>query len=317
MIYLLYSSEPSYRVKQIGKIVKDSIGIADDFNCIKIDASESSIEEIVFEVNSNSLTLDKKIVIASDCIFLDKDAKVKGQYNTDLLIDYINNQHDVNDLIISVNCNNVDTKSKIYTLIEKCGEIHTLTANLTGKDWEKAVHILVKKRGSEISNDALIELASRTTNDVSRGINEIDKLTLYSKNIKIEDVKILVKKPLEENVFQLTNALLKRDNKQALIIFNDLRVANVEPITLISLIGNAFRFVYQAKFLSKIGMSSTQIANELKTKNTRVDITLRNSGKFSLNDLSSIFEKLYKLDLQIKSGLVDRFVAFELFIINF
>lgn len=64
-------------------------------------------------------------------------------------------------------------------------------------------------------------------------------------------------------------------------------------------------------------MNNDEIANELAIKPIRVQILKRQTYAMSEKNIHKTLDDLFQLDLQIKSGQVDRFYAFELFLINF
>jgi DNA polymerase-3 subunit delta len=103
----------------------------------------------------------------------------------------------------------------------------------------------------------------------------------------------------------------------ALQLFRDLRVSNVEPVTLISMLANQFRLLNQVVFLSKEGLVNEDIAKQLGIKPIRVQILRKNVFSISEKTIEKTLDNLFNLDLQIKSGQVDRFYVFELFLINF
>ena len=106
-------------------------------------------------------------------------------------------------------------------------------------------------------------------------------------------------------------------NMQAFDIYRDLRTANIEPVMLISMLGNQFRFVYDVKVLFDSGLQLQEIAKQFKTSEIRVKIASQNAQKYSCDRLLDILFELADLDYKIKSGQVDRFYSFELFLINF
>ena len=127
----------------------------------------------------------------------------------------------------------------------------------------------------------------------------------------------MVVRPLEDNTFLIFNYLITGKNADAVKLFRDLRVSNVEPVTLISMLGNQFRLLDQVYYLFKNGRTDEEIAKELNIKPIRAQILRKNTGLVSEKAIHRTLKDLFDLDLQIKSGLVDRFYAFELFLINF
>ena len=169
-----------------------------------------------------------------------------------------------------------------------------------------------------VDNDALEELLKRIDNDLSRFINEADKLILYKNHIDIIDVNTMVSPTLEDDVFHIANALLQGENSLALASYRDLRLTSPKDVDrLIPLLASQFRFAEQVLFLSKQGLSNNEIATELNVKPFRVGKTLSNKKHLSLKRIYLALDNLFMLDWQIKSGQIDRYYGIELFLINF
>ena len=83
------------------------------------------------------------------------------------------------------------------------------------------------------------------------------------------------------------------------------------------MLANQFRLMSQIRYLDQRGLSQASIAKELNIPDFRVRMALLDAKKLSRNMIISNLDTLYQLDLDIKSGLVDRLYAFELFILNF
>ena len=64
-------------------------------------------------------------------------------------------------------------------------------------------------------------------------------------------------------------------------------------------------------------MDNDSIAKELGIKPIRVQILKRQTYTMKEKAIHRTLDDLYNLDLKMKSGLVDHFYAFELFLINF
>ena len=323
MIYLI-SGQQNIRLKsQMKSIIKKSIKEIDPMNFVKHDATISLVQEIVDEANSLPLGYDKKAVIVDNCYFLLKEKgknKIEADQNYDKLIDYINHPDDTCDLIFLVNtsASEINKKSPIFEAIEKNGQIITLSEPKQN-EWHQVVAHYFKEKwpNTIIDSDAVYELARRTEGDYASLFNNGSKLALYTEHIRFEDVALMVTRPLEENSFMIFNYLIDNKNIEAVSLFRDLKNKSVEPVTLVSMIANQFRLLNRVSYLSKHGSDSDMIANELKINPVRAKILKKNSMVISQKRINQTLEDLYNLDLQIKSGLVDRFYAFELFLINF
>lgn len=320
MIYLVYGNQSPTIKSKIKKIAKNNLPFVDDINFVKFDASETPIQEVVDECNYLPLGYEHKVISLENSYFLLKEKgknKIESEQNYDGFIKYLNSPNATTDLIVSVISFSLDEKSEIVKLLKKKATI------VEAKDPDEKAYkdyikrYIVEKLNVTIDNDALNELAIRTAGDVALMKNSADKLALYTNRITFDDVSLMVQRPLEENVYKIFNYLLAGKNNDALMLYKDLRVSNAEPVTLISMLANQFRLLNEVIYLSRKGFSYSEIGKELGINEIRAKILAGYSYSVGEQKLINILEDLYNLDLNIKSGLVDRFYAFELFLINF
>lgn len=323
MIYLI-SGKQNIRLKsQMKNIIKKSLKEIDPMNFVKFDGSLTLIQDIIDEANYIPLGYDFKAVVIDSPYFLLKERtknKIESDQDYDTLKEYLANPNPDCDLIFLVNTSNteVDKKSEIFKLIEKNGQIVDLPEPKQ-EQWNEVVkHYFQEKWPNVIvDSDAVNELARRTDGDYASLFNNGSKLALYTDHIRFDDVTLMVTRPLEENSFLLFNYLVDDKNMEAVSLFRDLKSQNVEPVTLISMVANQFRLLNRVSYLSRHGYSPEDIAKELGIHPVRAKILRKNSFVISANRINQTLEDLYQLDLQIKSGLVDRYYSFELFLINF
>lgn len=324
MLHLVYSNQSSEIKKVVKAIAKQSLPERDDMNFVRYDGNNTLIQEIIDDANYVPLGYDKKVVAVDNCYFLMKPKprnKIEADQDYKTLISYIKNPNPDCDLILTVPTAEIDKNSELFKLIEANAKV-TFMGDPTIKEWNEYVRKVVndsieKNPGSKMDSDAIMELVDRTAGDIPLLKNSVIKLFLYTKHITYEDVILLVTRPLEENTFQIFNYLLDGENEKAIGLFRDLQVSNVEPVTLISMLGNQFRLLNQVVFLSKKSFTNDEIASELKIKPIRVQILKKKTFNMSEKAIHRTLDDLFNLDLQIKSGQVDRFYAFELFLINF
>ncbi len=324
MIHLVYSNQSSEIKKVVKAIAKQFLPEIDDMNFVKYDGNNVLVQEIVDEANYVPLGYDKKVVCVDNCYFLMKPKprnKIESDQDYKALISYLKNPNPDCYFIMTVPSAEIDQNGDIFKIIKESGKT-TFMGDPTIKEWNEHVRKVVndtiaKNPGWKMDSDALMELIDRTAGDLPLLKNSLIKLFLYTTHVTYEDVLLLVTRPLEENTFQLFNYLIDGENEKAIGLFRDLQVSNVEPVTLISMLGNQFRLLNQVVFLSKKSFTNDEIANELKIKPIRVQILKKKTFNMSEKAIHRTLDDLFNLDLQIKSGQVDRFYAFELFLINF
>ena len=300
--------------KRLNKILTERLGEVDDFNVVRFDLDEDEIDAVIDEASLLPLGYERKAVIVDNATFLTNGGKKEDK---EKILELLKNSGDEVDLIFVYHGDSIDDKSDIYAFVEANGSVLNFV-NISKEDWPKYALKYFKDRNVEIEPKAVDELISRIDGDLLRFINEADKLCLYKDKISLLDVTLMVSKPLEDDVFQISNALLRGDNAAALSIFRDLKLIDSKIVeNLIPMLGSQFRFISQVMFLSSKGLDKREIALELGAKEGRVGVTLRNSRNLSRIEVAHALDDLYYLDYQIKSGQIDRFYGFELFLINF
>ena len=322
MIYFIYGNQgPTVKsqIKKIGESFLDGEK-ADELNFIKLDGNNFLVQDAVDECQYVALGYEKKVVSLENCYFLLKPKprnKIDSDQDYNELLSYISSGGSEETLLIlSVTSSSIDEKSQIIQAIKEKAKVIQIT-DPDEKGWNEYVKTYTEKKGIKIDRDALMELASRTDGDVGRFVNSINALTLYTDHIRYKDVTLLVNKPLEDNTFLIFNLLIDGKNVEAVRLFKDLRVVNVEPVTLIGQLANQFRLLNQVSYLVKKRMSADDIAKELKIKPGRVYILSKLTYRISESTIHQTLDDLYQLDLDIKSGQVDRHYAFEMFLLKF
>ncbi len=320
MIYLIYGPQEVTLKNRLDKILKENFDFLDDFNLIKMDAFEVVAQDIAYEADSQALGYDKKAVVVRNPYFLGngkEKVKFDKEQNLDILQNYINNPNPSTDLFFIFVGEKLNERSNLVKAIQTHGTIVEIK-NIEEKDWTRYIRTYFEKRNVQIDIDACSELAKRVEFDITRFVNEAEKLTLYSSHITIKDIELLVARPLDDNAFAIFDNLIHGNNKQAIKVYRDLLVEAEEPVRLISLLANQFRFLSEVLYLQRNDNNIKEIAKELGVNEYRVKINASYRPYISYKQSVVTLNDLYKLDYAIKSGEApDRFYAFEMFLLNF
>lgn len=319
MLYLLFGKQDLMVKNHLKKLVKERLPQLDDFNYVRYNGRETPVHIIVDECASLPMGYERKVVVIEDAYFLSTfktKEKIEKDQDYAKLLRYLGQPNEQTDLIFTLSEPTFNSKTDIGKILNRDAMKSELT-DIDDKTWPEYVRRYFAKRDVRIDNNAIGELVSRCQNDATQFVQEASKLMLVGDHVTLEDVKALVSRPLEENTFALSNALTNGRLDEALAIFRDLRAYSEEPVTLINLLAKQFRLMLKIYYLSEQGKSLDQISRELGVHEYRVKLALNRKRTFTDKRLIEILERLYQLDYQIKSGLVDRFYGFELFIVNF
>lgn len=147
--------------------------------------------------------------------------------------------------------------------------------------------------------------------------NEVTKLVLYAEgNVTVDDVENVVSVSLEQNVFLLTDFILKNEKQKAVRLARELILQKEEPMKLLHLVIGQFRLLYQVKILNGEGYQEDNIARTLKVHPYRVKLAQRHTRKYPLEVLLEKMIICRDIDYKFKSSYLDRDTLFELFILE-
>lgn len=309
MLFVIYGIYKSIVVKNTKSLTKKILGDdINDLNFTKIDYTKSSLEEIENEISFLPFGYDKKVILIEN-----SEGLLKGK-DIENLVKIVNlNDQDV-DVILSMNTNKINQKFFDDFENKKIIELKELSES----DWDKYIVQYLAKRDVKISSEATVELKRRTVQNIESLINEMDKISNYSNSISLDDIKLLVNEPLNENSLELLNYLVENKKELALKTYKDLIIKNNDPVYLISMLSSQLKFLNMVYYLNKTEKKTKdEIASILKVSPGRIYFTLKNLKNLNQKILDNSFEQLYKLDKDIKLGNIDKYVGFELFILNF
>lgn len=274
---------------------------------------QNTLDELVSLATSYSFFDKTKLIIVEDCENL---FNVKENDDIKKISCLVYNVSLPSNLLFVIFNEKINKYNIIYKTIKDEGEIHYVES-LDTYGQKNYVKGYLLNRDAKIDNDALDELIVRCDNDMNKLLSEAQKLSIYHKKITLQDVKSLVKMPLETNVFNLFNSLLDNHISQGLQIFRDLIISKEDPVRLVSILSTQIRFLMMISYLNKQNYTLNQIVERLNVTPYRVKINLKYCEIYSYDYFLRLQEALFDLDFKIKSGSIDPIYGFEMFICNF
>ena len=298
MIYLLIG-ELSLVNKEIDKIIEKSK--LDENNISKYDLEVSSIENVVEDLDTISLFNEKKIIICFNINLIDND---------DILIKYLNNKND--NILIMASITSLDSRKKITKEITKNSKV----IDLTKTDLTK--YVKERLTDYEINNIDIMLLIDYCNNDYSKLSNELDKLMMYkldTKKIDEQDIKKLVKKGLDKTIFDLTNAINRRDAKEVFKVYHELLNNNEDELKILNILATNFKLMYKIKELI-FDKTDEEAISILSIHPYRFKLLKQEGFKYDKEILLNYIKQLSDIDIGIKSGNLDKKTSMEIFLAN-
>ena len=136
-----------------------------------------------------------------------------------------------------------------------------------------------------------------------------------SKEITKDDINLLTNENLDDTIFDLVGAIIKKETSKAIKLYNNFVLNGMDASQIINMLASQIRLLFQVKRLYNQGKSNDEIAKILEFKSIyRVKYLLSDSYYYSENDLLKYLSKLAELDHDIKLSLIDGNTGIELLI---
>ncbi|CAM4178014.1 DNA polymerase III subunit delta [Jeotgalicoccus halotolerans] len=317
LLQLLYGTNIIRIEDKIKSIAKEYVGALDDFNYTTLNFKETPVEQIIEEAQTLPFLADRKVIVVEEAIlFTAQKSGTSVTHNIDLLIDYLKNKSDDTLIIFTVLSEKLDKRKKVTKLITERGTLIEIN-EMNESELTNYVRSVFDQNGLEIPTEALNMLLEKTSYKYEAVHNEVTKLVLYAEgNITTEDIEEVVSVSLEQNVFLLTDFILKNEKQKAVRLARELILQKEEPMKLLHLVIGQFRLLYQVKILNGEGYQEDNIARALKVHPYRVKLALRHTRKYPLDSLLKKMIVCRDIDYKFKSSYLDRNALFELFILE-
>ena len=308
-VYIIKSE--SYRLLD-SKIKELTDGI-DKENITHFDLTIDTLKDIIEECNYTSLFNDKKAVIVNNTNIF--GTKYEYKEDMELLEKYLNNSNKDTELIFIVD--SVSLKKKCVKIIKDNGNLFELKKPV-GDDLRKMVIDYLKQDNFKIENSALTKLITNTLENYDFILNELDKVIVVKKDYLItnEDIDKYTIKIIEENIFDFVDLVIKKDTKNIFIKLEKYILEKQEPAILLSNIASQYRLIYSVKNLTRKGYSEKEVALELGIHPYRVKLAREKSYNYTNDELKEKLLNIGSLDEKVKLGIIDKYVALKLFLVN-
>lgn len=311
MNYILYGEETATMRKKVNQIA-EKVKLGMDQVSV-YDAQESELKYILEDASSIPFFDEHKVIVVQNATFL--SSKDTTGYDLKQLISYLKDPLSTTTMLFCCPCAKLDQRKKmIKECVQYCKVIEC--SRIRANDKAEIIRTLTAEKKISIDEEALRLLIERMPLDVSIIESEIDKLELYGKHVNLSVIRELTVRALEDNVFDLADALLHKDLRRAIRLWNDLDAQQLDPIYLIATLASQFRFLFQVKTLMNQGLNKQAIVNELGAHPYRVQMAMSQSQAYSNTSFQKQLQYLALLDQQIKGGIVDKKRGFELYLLQ-
>lgn len=310
-IYVIYGNNDFLLNLTLGQKI-ESFQV-DPFNIIHYDLLENASDDVLEDLQTVSFFAETKVIVVRNIQVIEQQGEsVIQSWNAYL------EKPNPDCILIVVLQELLPETNPIGKQLQKYGFLEKIK-DMDKKEYPMFVRNLFTKYQYQITDQAIDALLERTNMDFQLIAQEAEKLMLFSydsKEIDEKEVLLLVSRNLEENIFELTNALLSKNQQKTIEIFYDLVARNEDPIRILNNIVGKVRELMHAKLLIEKGYRQDQIADHFRIKSGRAYYLVRNAQSVTFEMLETHLSKLSKLDYEIKSGKIDKKLGLELYLLG-
>lgn len=321
---LLIFGEESFLVDEFVTIFTNKmISNGLDTNSIeRLDGSIITEQEIVDNCNNLSLISPQKLLIINnfDTLYKNKRKSFPG------LINYLRNPNPDTILLfigVPTRLNGITKElsnpKKVSTAKSKIDKLPEVLKFLIMNDlfiefpklYDNEIPEWIVKRALKYKKEIDIQTANLialSCNSIREIDSELDKLNVYLGNknkITIDDVEEIVGINKENNVFELTKSVGKRDLDTSLRITDNLLMHSNQSVLIIITLTRYFLTLFKLIDERKATSNKFQLAGKIGVNPYFIDEYINTLNKYSPRDIENSISILSKVDEELKSTSTD------------
>ncbi|CAG0931598.1 DNA polymerase III subunit delta [Thermoflexales bacterium] len=300
-----------------------------DLNITLLDGRKTTLSEMQHAAEAIPFLADKRLVIVEGLLTRlasrkpkagDDDAAPAGAAKDFLngLIDYVPRLPETTRLVF-VEFQPVNPKHPLIKLADQQkGKTVLDCRQPPAGELPRWISERAKKRGGSIEPGAAQRLAALSSGDLRRLDSEINKLLTYvnvQRSVTEKDVNLLVSDASTSSVFNLVDALGKRDGKRAIHELHHLLDQGENPLGLLAMIVRQYRLLILVKELQARNLSPDAMAKELGQHPFAIKKINEQARHYQdLSQLEVIYRRLLEIETEIKTGQTSDVLALDLFV---
>ncbi|EKF51662.1 DNA polymerase III subunit delta [Lactococcus garvieae] len=310
-ILVLYGEEENIVQELKDRLLEFVHYDSSDLGQAYFDLNTSNANLALEELESLPFFVEQKLVILENLSNLTTAKKsVLDEKQTSRFENFLNNPVESTQLILILH-GKLDSRLK---LTKKLKSVATLLEAQELKPQELS-RAFAETGLSNTILQRIFEKSNFTFPIIKQNISLLKTYT-GEREITLEDVEKVVPKSLQDNIFLLTDLILKGKVADARDLVHDLTLQGEELIKILVIMTNTFRLYYQVKLMQNKGWDEQKQTTYLKIHPYRVKLANQQVRKMQEDFLAQALLSLIELDYKIKSSGVDANYLFDLAVIK-
>ena len=303
-LYVMKGSEAYLRDYYINAMKNKLLGGAmEEFNYRKLQGEKLTLQELTEAVDALPVFAERTFVEVRDF-----DLFPEGESAQSDIISIIGDIPDYCCLVFVYDTLEYRTgkASKVSSAVKKAGSIVEF-AEQEQSDLYNWIDRRFAAHGHVIGRPEKDYLTFRCGSLMTGLIPEMEKISGYAKEkrITVGDIDAASLPVTEAVVFEMTDAISRKDYDSAAGILSGLLVQKEAPIKIIAIIGAQLRRIYFAKTAVSEGKNSDYVAEQCGIKDYPAKLAIQSAKRFSAQWCRSAVLKCADYDMKMKSSSQD------------
>ncbi|MBR6478382.1 MAG: DNA polymerase III subunit delta, partial [Lachnospiraceae bacterium] len=250
-VYLLYGEE-RYLKRQYTDKLKKALAGDDTMNVHFYEGKDVPVTEIIDLAETMPFLAQRRVIFLSD----------SGLFKSggDQMAEYLKSPNETTYFVFTES--EVDKRSKLFKTVSTngCAVDFTPQDEATLTKW---VATLLSKEGMKVTQATVLHFLSKTGTDMENIQMELEKLISYCMGRDVvtnADVDAICTTRLQDRIFDMTEAVARRQTTKAMNLYYDLLALKVQPLQILAMLSRQYNLIYQAKELKKRGIPDREIA---------------------------------------------------------
>lgn len=285
------------RAKIIEACVREA---ARDWAVARMSAPEAGWDEILRRAQMLPMLSPRQVIVVSDAESVEK---LSDKARDEVLLSlekYLNSPAPFTVLLLEAGA--LDGRQKFSKVLNEKAVVVAL--NIGGESAATLAVEMAKGLGVELGREAAVLLSEILNGEPARIRIELEKLRAYVLGrgpITTADVEELVVVARRNTVWQLTDMLLSRKRKDALVFLDNLLREGEQPAAIVGALAWTYRKLIEARGLAPHA-TGFQAARQLGMRAEAAETAIRQAHRIPKNELLASLIVLAEADSQLKSA---------------
>ena len=248
---------------------------------------------------------EKRLVVVRECSLLSASKKAADENKAAAITEYVGHISPSTCLIFYMK-GKADGRKKLYTLLKKKNAIVDFSpmSDAECAGWAAKT---MQRLGKALSRECAEKLVFTVGRDAALLKQEMEKLAAYLNDrdaVAPEDIDAVCTRSSEYTVFQMVDAQVAGDNRQAFALLRDVLRAGEDRIMVLAMLLRQYRILYHMRCMLDERTPQQSQAQLLGIPPFAVGRTQQQARRFSKERLREAYDILLGYEQGIKAGVL-------------